>query len=71
MGIMKLANKYSYEYLENACKKADLYSASVSQNIQAILSLGQKQFTEQPEEHPSSSQHGFTRGAEYYIGREK
>ena len=39
MGILKLADKYSNERLENAC--------------------------------PSSSQYGFTRGAEYYEERQK
>ena len=72
MGILKLADKYSNERLENACKKALTFTPRPSlKNIQAILSSGQDQCTEQPEERPSSSQYGFTRGAEYYEGRQK
>lgn len=69
MGILKLADKYSPERLENACKKALTFTPRPSlKNIQAILSSGQDK--EQPsEEKPSSSQYGFTRGAEYYAGR--
>lgn len=72
MGILKLADKYSSERLENACKKALTFTPRPSlKNIQAILSSGQDQCIEQPEERPSSSRYGFTRGAEYYEGRQK
>ena len=72
MGILKLADKYSNERLENACKKALTFTPRPSlKNIQAILSSGQDQNTESAEERPSSSQYGFTRGAEYYEGRQK
>ena len=72
MGILKLADKYSNERLENACKKALTFTPRPSlKNIQAILSSGQDQCAEQPEECPSSSQYGFTRDAEYYEGRQK
>lgn len=73
MGILKLADKYSNERLENACKKALTFTPRPSlKNIQAILSSGQDQCAESIEvERPSSSQYGFTRGAEYYEGRQK
>ena len=73
MGILKLADKYSNERLENACKKALSFTPRPSlKNIQAILSSGQDQYTESiEEERPSSSQYGFTRGAEYYDERQK
>ena len=72
MGILKLADKYSNERLENACKKALTFTPRPSlKNIQAILSSGQDQNTEGAEERSSSSQYGFTRGAEYYEGRQK
>ena len=73
MGILKLADKYSNERLENACKKALSFTPRPSlKNIQAILSSGQDQYTESiEEERSSSSQYGFTRGAEYYEGRQK
>lgn len=72
MGILKLADKYSNERLENACRKALTFTPRPSlKNIQAILSSGQDQCVEQPEERSSSSQYGFTRGAKYYEGRQK
>lgn len=70
MGILKLADKYSPERLENACRKSLTFTPRPSlKNIQAILSSGQDKEQPQEEEKPSSSQYGFTRGAEYYAGR--
>ena len=72
MGLLKLADKYSSERLENACKKALCFTPRPSlKNIQAILSSGQDQYSESTEEQSSSSQYGFTRGAGYYEGRQK
>lgn len=72
MGIMKLADKYNPERLENACKKALTYTPSPSlKHIQTILSSKQDIANkEKNEENETSSQYGFTRGAEYY-GRKK
>ena len=71
MGILKLADKYSPERLENACKKALSFTPRPSlKNIQAILSSGQDSL-ETAEIAVSSSQYGFTRGAGYYEGRKK
>lgn len=67
MGLLKLADKYTPERLENACKRALEYTPRPSlKNIQAILASGQDKAV--PEENPvsRSSQYGFTRGAEYY-----
>lgn len=71
MGILKLADKYSPERLENACQKALTFTPRPSlKNIQAILSSGQDRTEpEETVERTSSSQYGFTRGAEYYTGR--
>lgn len=71
MGILKLADKYFPERLENACFKALTYTARPSfKNVQTILSSGQDRIeTEKPAEKPSSSQYGFTRGDSYYEGR--
>ena len=68
MGLLKLADKYSPERLESACKRALEYTPRPSlKNIQAILVSGQdKAAQEQEEAAPSSSRYGFTRGAEYY-----
>lgn len=68
MGLLKLADKYSPERLESACKRALEYTPRPSlKNIQAILASGQdKAAQEQEEAAPFSSRYGFTRGAEYY-----
>ena len=68
MGLLKLADKYTPERLENACKRALEYTPRPSlKNIQAILASGQdKVVLGQDAVKPSSSQYGFTRGADYY-----
>lgn len=70
MGLMKLADKYTPERLENACRKALTYTTRPSlKNIQAILSSGQDKVTEDTsDKHAVESNYGFTRGAEYYGG---
>lgn len=69
LGLLKLADKYSVDRLEAACKKALSYTPSPSlKSIKAILSSGQDKLTEEkssPAEHPSAP-YGFTRGADYY-----
>lgn len=66
MGLLKSADKYSSERLESACKRALEYTPHPSlKHIQAILASGQDKF-ETESESTSSSQYGFTRGAEYY-----
>ena len=68
MGLLKLADKYTPERLENACKRALEYTPRPSlKNIQAILASGQdKAIPEQSTATASSSQYGFTRRADYY-----
>ena len=68
MGLLKLADKYTPERLENACKRALEYTPRPSlKNIQAILASGQdKAIPEQSAATASSSRYGFTRGAAYY-----
>lgn len=69
MGLLKLADKYTPERLENACRRAFEYTPQPSyKNIQTILATGQDKIQPEPEP-PSSSQYGFTRGAEYYDRR--
>lgn len=73
MGILKLADKYSSERLENACFKALTFTMRPSlKNIQTILSSGQDrvELDKEPSK-TSSSQYGFTRGDSYYEGRKK
>jgi len=70
MGLLKLADKYTPERLETACRKALTFTPRPSlKNIQAILSSGQDKFSEEPAEKPSENKYGFTRGAEYYGGK--
>ena len=71
MGILRLADKYTPERLENACKKALTFTPRPSlKNIQAILSSGQDKPDEAAATPPdSSAKYGFTRGAEYYGGK--
>ena len=71
MGLLKLADKYTPERLENACRKALTFTPRPSlKNIQAILSSGQDKVEENaPASSESSAKYGFTRGAEYYGGK--
>lgn len=73
LGLLKLADKYTPERLENACVRALTFSPRPSlKNIQAILQSGQdKVQEEQSPKQDTSSQYGFTRGAEYYARRSK
>lgn len=71
LGLLKLADKYSAQRLENACKRALEFTPRPSlKNIQAILASGQDKLPTEPES-TSSSQYGFTRGADYYDGGKK
>ena len=73
MGLLKLADKYTPERLENACRKALTFTPRPSlKNIQAILSSGQDKVMEAANEKSSGeSKFGFTRGAEYYGGKKE
>ncbi|NLO38795.1 MAG: IS21 family transposase [Ruminiclostridium sp.] len=72
MGLLKLADKYSAERLENACKRALTYTPRPSlKNVQTILSSGQDKIQDDSATKSSSSQYGFTRGADYYDRRKK
>lgn len=69
MGLLKLADKFTPERLENACKRSLEFTPQPSyKNIQTILATGQDKIQPGPEPS-SSSQYGFTRGAEYYDRR--
>ena len=68
MGLLKLAEKYSDELLEAACKKALSYTASPSyKSIKNILVTGsEKLASETTNTRPAHKTHGITRGADYY-----
>jgi len=68
MALLKLADKYSVTRVEAACKKALSYSPHPSfKNVKTILSTGHnKVASEQASTNNASTEHGFTRGADYY-----
>ncbi|WP_425458216.1 Mu transposase domain-containing protein [Blautia producta] len=74
MGLLKLADKYSVERLEAACKKALFYTPHPSyKSVKNILATGQDKVSTNAEV-PETSQaennaYGYTRGAEYYGGK--
>ena len=67
MGLLKLADKYTPERLENACKRALEYTPRPSlKNIRAILASGQDKAVPEQSTATASSRYGFTRGVAYY-----
>lgn len=67
MGLLKLADKYSVERLEAACKKAMSYTATPSfKSIKNILSTGQDKIAPEVKVETTHNNYGITRGAEYY-----
>ncbi|MFZ5987718.1 MAG: IS21 family transposase [Bacillota bacterium] len=68
MGLLKLADKYSVEHLEVACKKALSYTATPSyKSIRNILTTGQDKSQIEPDNPETThNNHGITRGAGYY-----
>ena len=74
MGLLKLADKYSVERLEAACNKALSYTPHPSyKSVKNILATGQDKIstsTEVPATPQSENNaYGYTRGAEYYGGK--
>ncbi|GAU78229.1 transposase subunit [Fusibacter sp. 3D3] len=71
--LMKLADKYSIERIEDACSRALAYTPTPSlKNVQMILKTGQDRVKlEQPDiSKKQSGKYGFTRGASYFGGGE-
>ena len=70
--LMKLADRYGTERLENACARALSYTPSPSlKNISTILKNGQDKLTAvtaNPVSSRESARYGITRGASYYEG---
>ncbi|NMC34998.1 MAG: IS21 family transposase [Veillonellaceae bacterium] len=68
MGLLKLADKYSVDRLEAACKKALSYTAAPSyKSIKNILTTGQDKSQIKPDKPETThNNHGITRGAGYY-----
>jgi hypothetical protein len=73
MGILKLVDKHGADRLETACRKALIYTPHPSyKSIKNILSTRQDLIAEDKEIQTSpkeNNQYGFTRGAQYYGGK--
>ena len=72
MGLLKLADKYSVERLEAACKKALNFTASPSyKSVKNILVSGSdKENTSEVPLSKEPNKYALTRGAKYYGGKE-
>jgi hypothetical protein len=74
MALLKLSDRYSVSRLESACARALSYTPSPSyKNISTILKSGQDK-VEIPVSDPvneKQTDHGYTRGADYYGGKSK
>jgi transposase len=71
--LLHLADKYSADRLEAACEKAGSFTPYPSlRSVQAILKSGRDKMplSEDGELSLKPSEHGFTRGPEYYGGDE-
>jgi hypothetical protein len=70
MGILKLAEKYSVQRLEAACKIALSYTAIPSyKSIKNILAAGKERIDQElqaSENAATHNKHAITRGAAYY-----
>ena len=70
MGLLKLADKYSAQRLEAACRKALSYTANPSyKSIKNILVAGQDKNaaeSQTPDAASTQNKHAITRGADYY-----
>lgn len=70
MGLLKMADKYSAQRLEAACKKALSYTATPSyKSIKNILITGKdRPQSESDKQETTHNNFGITRGASYYRG---
>ena len=69
MALLKLADRYSPQRLENACQKAFSYTSSPSlKSVQSILKSGQDKLLAEdaPAKPEQPTAHKFTRGAGSY-----
>jgi transposase len=67
--LLHLADKYSAQRLEDACRKAFAYTSRPSlKSVQTILKSGQDKLQQPEPSAPRSSAYGFSRGSEYYGG---
>lgn len=71
MGVLKLADKFGKDRIEEACRRALSYTPSPSYKmIEGILKSGNDTPKPAKKPEPEDNSHAFLRGAEYY-GRKK
>ena len=71
MGLLKLAERYSPEHLDAACKKALAYSYTPSyKSIKNLLTTVKAEPDNESQEAQKANQYGITRGARYYGGND-
>ena len=69
MGLLKAADKHSVSRLEAACTKALTYSPQPTyRSVKTILKTGSDKTSDESNK-TSTSNHGFTRGSDYYRGK--
>lgn len=67
LSMLKLADKYSAQRLENACKRALSFTLSPSyKTVAAILKSGQDLTDNTSNRSDAEQRQGYTRGADYY-----
>ena len=72
MALLKMSESYTSERLEAACEKALHYTPRPGyKSVQTILKSGLDRPPESPTSATAPSDHGFTRGADYYRGGQK
>lgn len=74
MGLLRLADKYCVERLEKACARALYYTLQPSyKSVKTILETSQDKLdapaNNQPKKDDNDDDGGFTRGADYYGGK--
>src|SRR5690606_10711589 len=75
LGLIKLSDRHSIERVEKACVRALAYTPRPTlKRIQPIIKTGQDKLpeskeTKDPKKEKQTNDYGFTRGAEYYGGK--
>src|SRR5690606_17187065 len=75
LGLIKLSDRHSIERVEKACERALSYTPRPTlKSIQTIIKAGQDKLSESketkdPKKEKQTNDYGFTRGAEYYGGK--
>ena len=67
LGIVRLADRYSEQRLEAACRRALAYSAVSYRSVKSILEKGLDRIEEQDETDPAPVDHRNIRGQKAYA----